>query len=66
MYFRPTRLAAAFVRPVCHAALRAVVTGLVFSLCTAAVLSHMGVPLPDPRELPDWLEGVSRLAKILH
>ena len=65
MYFRPSRLAAALVRLVCRALLRAAITGLVFTLCVTAALAYMGVPLPDPRELPDWFESVSKLARIL-
>ena len=66
MRLRPSRLALALVRHVCRAALRVFVTALVFVTCTLAALSYTGVPLPDPRELPDWLESVSQLARILH
>lgn len=66
MSFRPTRLAAALVRVVCRALLRAFVRALVFTLCLTAVLAYLGVPLPDPRELPACLESVSQLARILH
>ncbi|MBV8858221.1 MAG: hypothetical protein JOZ02_14920 [Acidobacteria bacterium] len=66
MHVRPTRLAAALVRLVCRAFLRVFIKALVFTLCLSAVLAYMGVKLPDPRELPDWLESVSQLARILH
>jgi hypothetical protein len=64
MYFRPTRLAAALARVVCRAFLRALITALVFTLCLAAASAYAGVPLPDPRGLPDWFEDVSKLARI--
>jgi len=65
MRFRPSRLAAALVRLVCRAALRALITGLIFTICLTAALAYLGVPLPDPRELPDWFESVSQLSKLL-
>ncbi len=64
MHFRPTRLAAALVRVACRAFLRAFITALVFTLCLSAASAYLGVPLPDPRELPGWFENVSQLARI--
>ena len=65
MLFRPSRLAAALARLACRAALRAFIKGLIFTICLTAALAYLGVPLPDPRELPDWFESVSQLSKIL-
>jgi hypothetical protein len=65
MRLRPSRLAAALVRHVCRAALRALVTALVFMTCTLAALSYMGVPLPSLEEVLERFESVSRLAQIL-
>ena len=48
-----------------RAALRAVITGLVFAVCFAAALHLMGVPVPGPGEVLEKFEGVSRLAEIL-
>jgi hypothetical protein len=66
MHFRPSRLAAALVRLICRAVLRAVITSLIFAVCLTAALAYLGVPLPNPRELPDWFESVSQLSRILH
>ena len=65
MRLRPSRLAAALVRHVCRAALRAFITALVFTACAWAALAYMGVPLPDLDELLERFESVSQLARIL-
>jgi hypothetical protein len=62
---RPPRVLHALTRRLCRAALRAVITGLVFAACFVAALSFMGVPVPGPGELLERFEGVSRLAEIL-
>ena len=50
---------------VCRVALRAFVTGLIFTTCLLFALSYLGVPLPDPSELLEQIESVSQLSKIL-
>ena len=65
MRYRPARLSAAVVRFTCRAALRAVVTVLIFATCLKATLSYLGLPLPDPYELLERIGSVSQLAKIL-
>lgn len=65
MRHRLSRLSAAALRFVWRAAVRAAVTGLIFTACLLAALSYMGVPLPDLGELLEGFEGVSRLAEIL-
>jgi|GEM_PF-1774227 len=65
MRYRLDSLAAALVRFVWRATLRAVVTGLIFTTCLVAALAYTGAPLPDLREWLERFEGVSRLAEIL-
>jgi len=65
MRHRPSYLFLALVRFVCRAALRVVITGLVFTACLIGALAYLGVPLSDFYELPDRLESVSRLAELL-
>ena len=65
MRLRPSRLAAALVRHVCRAALRAFVTALIFLTCAWAALAGMGVPLLGWDELLERFESVSQLARIL-
>ncbi len=65
MQFRPARLFAAVARLTLRAALRAVVTVLIFAACLTATLSYLGLPLPDPYELLERIGSVSQLAKIL-
>lgn len=65
MRLRPSRLLKGLVRFVCRAALRALVTGLIFTTCLIVALAYLGVPLPDFYELPDRFESVSRLAELL-
>ncbi len=50
---------------VCRAALRAVITGLVFAACLLLAMSYVGVRLPDAFELLDKIESVSQLSKVL-
>jgi hypothetical protein len=61
----PSRLAAALARLVWRAALRAVVTGLIFAACLMFARAFLGVPLPSLDELLERFESVSQLAKIL-
>lgn len=61
----PFRIAAGVVRCACRAAMRAVITGLVFTACLLVALSYMGVPLPDASDLLDKIESVSQLSRIL-
>ncbi len=65
MRFRPSRLLLALARRVCRAALRALLTALVFMTCAAAALAYMGIPLPDADELLERFESISQLARIL-
>ena len=65
MRFRPSRLFVALARHVCRAALRALITALVFMTCTVAALAYLGVPLPDVDELLERFESISQLARIL-
>ena len=65
MQYRVTQLLLAPARFVCRAALRTVLTGLVFMACLTAALSYMGVPLPDPFEMLEWLGSVTKLSEIL-
>jgi hypothetical protein len=59
------RLFAGLARLACRAALRALITGLIFTTCLLFTLSYLGVPLPDPCELLEQIESVSQLTKIL-
>ncbi|HEX8146798.1 MAG TPA: hypothetical protein VF591_06435 [Pyrinomonadaceae bacterium] len=61
----PLRPFAALARLVFRAALRAVVTGLIFTTCLAAAAAYLGVPLPSPSELLERFESVSQLSRIL-
>lgn len=61
----PSRLFAALARLALRAALRAVITVLIFLTCMTAALACLGVPLPSPSELLERFESVSQLAKIL-
>jgi hypothetical protein len=65
MRLRPSQLFRALVRFVCRAALRALLTGLIFATCLIAALAYLGVPLSDFYALPDRFESVSRLAELL-
>ena len=65
MRFRPSRVFAALARLVCRAALRVLVTGLIFAACLLAGLSYMGVPPPDLHELMESFGSVARLADVL-
>ncbi len=47
------------------AALRTVITGLVFGVCAMLVMRYLGVPLPTTDELLHNLESITRLAGIL-
>ena len=61
----PPRLFAALARLAVRAALRAFVTGLIFTTCLAAAAAYLGVPLPSPSELLERFESVSQLSRIL-
>ena len=65
MRYHPARLLLPLVRFICRTALRAVITGLIFTICLTATLSYLGLPLPNPYELLNRLESVSQLAEIL-
>lgn len=65
MRYHPSHLFMVLVRSVCRAALRAVITGLIFTTCLMVALTYMGVPLPDLHEMLDRFESVSRLAEVL-
>lgn len=65
MRHRLFRLCAGLVSYVCRAALRAFITGLIFTTCLLFTLSYLGVPLPDLSELLEQFESVSQLSKIL-
>lgn len=60
---RLVRLVAAFLTKVCLAVLRAIITGLVFTICAMVMLHYLGLPVPSPSELLDKFEGLARLAK---
>ena len=62
---RVFRLLSTVARSLCRAALRAVVTGIVFALCLAAASVYLGLPVPGPQELLEKFESVSQLADIL-
>jgi hypothetical protein len=62
---RALRLFRTLARRLWRAALRAVVTGLIFIVCFVAALRAMGVPVPGPAELLERFAGASRLAEIL-
>ncbi|HEX8558999.1 MAG TPA: hypothetical protein VF668_12900 [Pyrinomonadaceae bacterium] len=65
MRLRPSRLLAALARSVRRAALRAVITGLIFVACLLATLSYLGLPLPDAHDLLERFESVSQLSRAL-
>jgi hypothetical protein len=62
---RVTRLLLAPARFIFRAALRTVLTGLIFMFCLTAALSYLGLPLPDPFEMLEWLGSVTKLSEIL-
>jgi hypothetical protein len=53
------------MRNFCLAAMKAVISSLVFGTCVLVVLHYSGAPVPSPAELLHQLEGLTRLAKIL-
>ncbi len=62
---RLVRLIAAFLRKLCIAVLRAIITGVVFISCTMVMSHYLGVSVPGPSELLDKFEDLGRLARIL-
>ena len=62
---RLIRLLSTTARRLCRAALRVVLTGIVFALCLAAASVYLGLPVPGPQELLEKFESVSELADIL-
>jgi hypothetical protein len=62
---RVTQLILVPARFIWRAALRTVLTGLIFMACLTAALSYLGVPLPDPFEMLEWLGSVTQLSEIL-
>ena len=65
MRYRVARLLATPARLVLRAALRALVTGLIFTACLSAAAYYMGLPLPGPREMLEWVGSVTKLSEIL-
>lgn len=65
MQNRVAHLLAAPVRFICRAALRALLTGLIFTACLTAAASYLGLPLPNPHDMLEWLGSVAQLSKIL-
>jgi hypothetical protein len=61
----PVRFVATFLSDLCLAALRIVVTCVVFTTCMMVVLHYMGVPMPGPAELLDKFTDLDRLTSIL-
>ncbi len=59
---RLLRSLSAFLRQLCGAVLKAVVTSLFLGAFVVALMHYMGVPVPSPNDL---LGGLSKLAKIL-
>jgi hypothetical protein len=62
---RPVRVVATFMRKVCLAALRAIITSFVFTASAMVMMYFLGVPVPSPSELRDKFEDLGRLARIL-
>ena len=62
---RVGRLVTTFLGDLCMAALRVVVTCVVFTMCVMVLLHYLGVPVPGPSDLLDTFDGVGRLADIL-
>jgi hypothetical protein len=62
---RLTHLAAGFLRALCVAILRAVITSVVFVTCAMVLLHYLGVPVPGPSELLDKFEALGELSRIL-
>ena len=56
---------ATFVRDLCLAALRTIITVLVVVTCSMWILRYLGFPVPGPAELLDKFGDVSRLAGLL-
>ena len=54
-----------FVRDLCLAALRTIITVLVVVTCSMLVLRYLGFPVPGPAELLNKFGDVGRLAGIL-
>lgn len=52
-------------RQVFTSVVRAAITSFVFAIGVLITLHFLGVPLPDPYELIDKLDGVARLAEVL-
>jgi hypothetical protein len=65
MRYLPSRLAAALLRLVSRAVLRAVVAGLVFAACLTFALACPGAPPPGLDDVLERFGSVSQLAKIL-
>jgi hypothetical protein len=59
------RVVAAFLSKLCFAVLRAIISGVVVSICVMVMLHFLGVPVPGPSELLDKFEALGRLATIL-
>jgi hypothetical protein len=59
------RAVGTFVRDLCLAALRTIITVLVVVACSMFILRYLGFPVPGPAELLDKFGDVGRLAGIL-
>jgi hypothetical protein len=62
---RLVRVAASFMRTLCLALLRAIITSVVFITCVMVMLHYLGVPVPGPSELLDKFEALGELSRIL-
>jgi hypothetical protein len=65
MGYRIFHILSIVIRRLFSAALRTVITGLVFTICLMLTLRYMGVPVPSPSELLERFEGLAKLAEIL-
>ena len=65
MRHRVLRMLSKFLSQLISAALKVVVTSLVFTTCVVMLLRSLGIPMPSPHELLREFEGISKLARIL-
>ena len=59
------RIVTTFLGDLCVAAVRVVITCVVFTMCVMVLLHYLGVPVPGPADLMDNFDGVGRLADLL-
>jgi hypothetical protein len=62
---RAGNFASACLRWLSRAALRILITGLIFTACLLVATRYLGLPLPGPSELLDKLKGVTQLSEVL-